>query len=84
MTMIVKPKHNKGPSFDLATFEIIEPEELDLRGPIYAKAEDGVFVECEAVSPPSSEGKRVVLWVPAHDVDAIMLRLRENAIERRR
>lgn len=51
---------------------------------IPSSLEDGLFIDCEAVSPRSAEGRSVTVWIPPERVDAFLLTLRDDAMARRR
>jgi hypothetical protein len=38
-----------------------------------------LFIECEAVSPPSAAGREVVVWIPASQVVSMLKEAREAA-----
>jgi len=45
---------------------------------------DGLFIECEVVRPPSSEGRNATLWIPPELADLMLRALRDYGIERRK
>jgi hypothetical protein len=42
-----------------------------------------LFIECEAVSPPSARGREVVVWIPASQVVSLLKSAREAAAHAR-
>lgn len=78
--MIVKPKLR-------TPIEKVDGELLDqpeVWHDIPSKVTDGLYVECEAVHPPSSVGKKVTVWIPPEDVAAAFRTIKEFAIRQRK
>ena len=55
----------------------------DLKPTIWYAEAEGIIIECEAVSPPSSVGKTVYVHIRGEEVETMLKELRDVAIARR-
>lgn len=67
--MIVKPRH----------YELMDDRPIrEAYGP-----SDTLILECEVIEPPSSRGRKVMVWLDPEDVTKVLLLARESAIAAR-
>lgn len=49
-----------------------------------ARVQDGLFIHCEVVQPPSTKGRKATLWIEPEVADAMLRELRDYGIARRK